>query len=123
MRRAFTQCFFTCVLNPKAYMFTLAVYPQFMLPEYGPVWAQALAMGVITVVAHGGIYGGLGFAAAKARDFLTGSPAVTIWIGRGAGRGCCFCWRRGGRCGGWVWGDGESKLLLAFKDVCYRLQM
>ncbi len=85
MRRAFRQGFVTCALNPKAYMFTLAVYPQFMLPKYGPVWAQALAMGVITVVVQGAIYGGLGLAAAKSRDFLTGSPAVTIWVGRGAG--------------------------------------
>jgi threonine/homoserine/homoserine lactone efflux protein len=85
MRQAFMQGFVTCVLNPKAYMFTLSVYPQFMLPRYGPLWAQALAMGLITVVTQALIYGGLGLAAAKSRDFLTGSPAVTIWIGRVAG--------------------------------------
>ncbi len=85
LRQAFMQGLITCVLNPKAYMFTLAVYPQFTLPKYGPVWAQALAMGVITVAAQGAIYGGLGLAAAKSRDFLTGYPAVTIWIGRAAG--------------------------------------
>lgn len=66
-------------------MFTLAVYPQFMLPRYGPVWAQALAMGLITVATQAVIYGGLGLAAAKSRDFLTGYPAMTIWIGRVAG--------------------------------------
>jgi threonine/homoserine/homoserine lactone efflux protein len=85
LRTAFGQGFITCVLNPKAYMFTLAVYPQFMLPRYGPVWAQAIAMGVITVATQAAIYGGLGLAAAKSRDFLTGYPAVTIWIGRVAG--------------------------------------
>jgi threonine/homoserine/homoserine lactone efflux protein len=85
MRRAFGQGFVTCVLNPKAYMFTLAVYPQFMLPRYGPVWTQALAMGLITVVGQGSVYGGLGLAAAKSRDFLTGYPGVTIWVGRVAG--------------------------------------
>jgi threonine/homoserine/homoserine lactone efflux protein len=37
------------------------------------------------VVTQALIYGGLGLAAAKSRDFLTGSPAVTIWIGRVAG--------------------------------------
>jgi threonine/homoserine/homoserine lactone efflux protein len=83
--RAFAQGFVTCVLNPKAYMFTLAVYPQFMLPRYGPVWAQAIAMGLITVVVQGSVYGGLGLAAAKSRDFLTGYPGVTIWVGRVAG--------------------------------------
>ncbi len=85
LRMAFSQGFITCVLNPKAYMFTLAVYPQFMLPRYGPVWAQALAMGLITVATQAAIYGGLGLAAAKSRDALTGYPAVTIWIGRVAG--------------------------------------
>jgi threonine/homoserine/homoserine lactone efflux protein len=85
MRQAFMQGFITCALNPKAYMFTLSVYPQFMLPEYGAFWAQALAMGLITVVTQGLIYGGLGLTAAKSRDFLTGYPSVTIWIGRGAG--------------------------------------
>jgi threonine/homoserine/homoserine lactone efflux protein len=85
MGRAFTQGLVTCVLNPKAYMFTLAVYPSFMLPRYGPVWAQALAMGVITVLVQAGVYGGLGLAAAKSRDFLTGYPGVTIWVGRVAG--------------------------------------
>jgi threonine/homoserine/homoserine lactone efflux protein len=85
MRQAFMQGFVTCVLNPKAYMFTLSVYPSFMLPGYGPVWSQALAMGLITVVTQASIYGGLGLAAAKSRDFLTGYPAITIWIGRVAG--------------------------------------
>jgi threonine/homoserine/homoserine lactone efflux protein len=85
MRQAFMQGFVTCVLNPKAYMFTLSVYPSFMLPSYGPVWSQALAMGVITIVTQALIYGGLGLAAAKSRDFLTGYPGVTIWIARVAG--------------------------------------
>ncbi len=85
LRQAFTQGFVTCMLNPKAYMFTLAVYPQFMLPQYGPAWAQAIPMGLITITTQGTIYGGLGLAAAKSWDFLTGYPAVTIWIGRLAG--------------------------------------
>lgn len=84
-RQAFMQGFVTCVLNPKAYMFTLAVYPQFMLPQYGPAWAQDIPMGLITIGTQGAVYGGLGLAAAKSRDVLTGYPAVTIWIGRGAG--------------------------------------
>lgn len=85
LRQAFMQGFVTCILNPKAYMFTLAVYPQFMLPQYGPAWVQAIPMGLITIAVQGSVYGGLGLAAAKSRDFLTGYPAVTIWIGRGAG--------------------------------------
>ncbi len=85
MKQAFGQGFITCVLNPKAYMFTLAVYPSFMLAKFGSMLGQALVLGLVTIVTQGLVYGGLGLAAAKSRDFLTGSPAVTIWIGRGAG--------------------------------------
>ena len=82
---AFTQGFVTCVLNPKAYMFVLAVYPTFIRPQFGPVWAQALVMGVLTLITQFSIYGGLGAAAAKSRDLLTGHPQVTITIGRVCG--------------------------------------
>lgn len=82
---AFRQGFVTCVLNPKAYMFVLAVYPIFIRAEFGPVWAQALVMGVLTVVTQFTIYGGLGAAAAKSRDFLTGNPNITVAIGRSCG--------------------------------------
>jgi threonine/homoserine/homoserine lactone efflux protein len=85
MKQAFGQGFVTCVLNPKAYMFTLAVYPQFMLVKFGSMVGQALVLGLITIVTQGLVYGGLGLAAAKSRDFLTGYPGVTTWIGRGAG--------------------------------------
>jgi threonine/homoserine/homoserine lactone efflux protein len=82
---AFRQGTITCLLNPKAYMFVLAVVPQFMRPEYGPIWSQALVMGVATVTLQFIIYGGLAVAASKGRDALIGNPQATIWIGRGAG--------------------------------------
>jgi threonine/homoserine/homoserine lactone efflux protein len=85
MKQAFGQGFVTCVLNPKAYMFTLAVYPQFMLVKFGSMVGQAMVLGLITIVTQGLVYGGLGLAAARSRDFLTGYPGVTTWIGRGAG--------------------------------------
>jgi threonine/homoserine/homoserine lactone efflux protein len=82
---AFRQGTITCLLNPKAYLFVLAVFPQFMRPEYGPIWSQALALGVITVLMQGGIYGALALGAGRARDTLVGNPAATIWIGRSTG--------------------------------------
>jgi threonine/homoserine/homoserine lactone efflux protein len=82
---AFRQGLVTCLLNPKAYLFTFAVFPQFIRPEYGPVWSQALVIGAITVAMQLTIYGGLALAAGKSRDFLMASPQITIWIGRGAG--------------------------------------
>ena len=82
---AFRQGFITCILNPKAYVFVLAVYPQFIQPRFGPVWSQALVMGIMTLLMQMSIYGGLGLAAAKSRDWLISNPNITIWIGRGAG--------------------------------------
>lgn len=82
---AFRQGLVTCLLNPKAYLFVLAVFPQFMRPEYGPIWSQALVMGLMTVIMQFVIYGALALAAGKGRDALVGHPQVTIWIGRGAG--------------------------------------
>lgn len=83
--RIFTQGLITCLLNPKAWLFILAVYPQFMRAEYGPFWQQALVMGALTLMLQATVYGGLALAAAKGRDALTSKPQVTIWIGRAAG--------------------------------------
>jgi threonine/homoserine/homoserine lactone efflux protein len=82
---AFRQGFITSILNPKAYVFILATYPVFIQPNYGPVWSQAMVMGVLTILTQFGIYGGLALAAAKSRDLLMSNPVVTISIGRGAG--------------------------------------
>lgn len=83
--RIFTQGLITCLINPKAWLFILAVYPQFMRPEFGPFWRQALVMGALTLLLQATVYGGLALAAAKGRDALTSRPQVTIWIGRAAG--------------------------------------
>lgn len=82
---AFRQGTVTCLLNPKAYLFVLAVYPQFLRPEFGPIWSQALVMGALSVTMQFLVYGALALAAGRGRDALVGNPAATIWIGRGAG--------------------------------------
>lgn len=82
---ALRQGLVTCLLNPKAYVFVLAVYPQFIKPQYGPIWQQGLVMGLLTVLTQLGIYGGLALAADKGRDRLIGSPRATVIAGRLAG--------------------------------------
>ena len=82
---AFRQGTITCLLNPKAYLFVLAVYPQFIRPEFGPIWSQAVVMGVLSVTMQFLVYGGLALAAGRGRDALIGNPGVTVGIGRGAG--------------------------------------
>ncbi|WP_158813586.1 LysE family translocator [Methylocapsa sp. S129] len=82
---AFRQGALTCLLNPKAYLFTLAIFPQFIRPQYGPLWSQALAMGAMIVLTQLGVYGGLAFAAGASRDFLVSTPRATLFAGRAAG--------------------------------------
>lgn len=83
--RIFGQAVITCVLNPKAWLFVLAVYPQFIRPEFGPLWAQALVIGVMVAAVQFTVYGGLGLMAARSRDAMRGNPKFTIWAGRIAG--------------------------------------
>lgn len=77
--------FLTCMLNPKAWLFILAVYPQFMTPQYGPILQQAAVMGLMTIAMQLLIYGVVALGAGKARDFLTGNATATVIVGRAAG--------------------------------------
>jgi len=82
---AFRQGFVTCILNPKAYMFVIAVYPAFIQARFGPVWPQAIVMGVLTAAMQFAIYGAVAVAAASGRDLLIRNPVATIWTGRALG--------------------------------------
>lgn len=82
---AFRQGMITCMLNPKAYLFIFAVYPQFIRPQYGPLWSQALVMGIMTAAVQLAVYGALALAAGTSRTLITGNPTATIFIGRAAG--------------------------------------
>ncbi|PIO97295.1 LysE family translocator [Pleomorphomonas carboxyditropha] len=84
-RGVLVQGIVTCLLNPKAWLFILAVYPQFMTPAYGPLGPQALVMGTMTVSVQFAVYGALAVAAARGRDALVANPALTIRVGRVAG--------------------------------------
>ena len=81
----FRQGALTSLMNPKAYLFMLAVFPQFLRPEFGPVWRQAAIMLLLIWGTQLAVYGGLALAAARSRDALSGSPAATRFIGRAAG--------------------------------------
>jgi len=82
---AFWRGTITCLINPKAYLFTLAVYPQFIGPRFGPLWPQFLVLAAMTAAMQLGIYGGLALAAGRSRDLLIGNPAATKLVGRAAG--------------------------------------
>ena len=75
----------TCLMNPKAYLFMLAVFPQFLRAEYGPIWAQALLLWIIIALTQTCVYGGVALAAAQARGWLTTRPAAAVIASRAVG--------------------------------------
>ena len=81
----FRQGLVTCLLNPKAYLFIMAVYPQFMKLQYGALWHQAVVMGALTLLMQLAVYGAIAVAAATSRDFLLTNKSATIYTGRVAG--------------------------------------
>jgi threonine/homoserine/homoserine lactone efflux protein len=65
-RRAVT----TCLLNPKAYAFTLALFPAFVRSDSESLLAQTLAMGLITVGTQIAVYGTVAAVAVRARALI-----------------------------------------------------
>jgi threonine/homoserine/homoserine lactone efflux protein len=81
----FRQGMLTCLLNPKAYLFMLAVFPQFLRPEYGMIWLQATVMWLIIAINQLCIYGGVTLMADRARQWLQGRPAAGMLATRCVG--------------------------------------
>lgn len=75
----------TNLLNPKAYLFTLAVYPQYLRPEYGAIAVQALFLWVIAAGTEIGVYGSLVLGAHQVRAWLAAKPSTGIVVGRAVG--------------------------------------
>ncbi|TPG51067.1 LysE family translocator [Rhodanobacter glycinis] len=74
----FRQGMLTSLLNPKAYLFMLAIFPQFLRPEYGAIWVQAAVMWLIIALTQLCVYGGLTLMADRARLWLQGKPAAGL---------------------------------------------
>jgi threonine/homoserine/homoserine lactone efflux protein len=81
----FRQGAVTNLLNPKAYLFMLAVFPQFLRPEYGALWLQALVLGAIIALTQGTVYGALALVAGRARGWLSSNPAASVAVARSVG--------------------------------------
>jgi threonine/homoserine/homoserine lactone efflux protein len=81
----FRQAALTNLLNPKAYLFMLAVFPQFMRPAQGHVWAQAAVLWIIIALTQAGVYGSLALAAGSAGAGLATRPRLQLAMIRGAG--------------------------------------
>jgi threonine/homoserine/homoserine lactone efflux protein len=81
----FGRAVLTCLMNPKAYLFCLAVVPQFIKPAWGHIALQGLVLFLIGALAQVVIYGGMALAAARVRGWLAGSAAAQVNTGRAVG--------------------------------------
>ena len=83
--RIFRQAALTNLLNPKAYLFMLAIFPQFLRPEYGTLWIQAVVMGLLIALAQAGVYGSVAFVAGGLTGWIQQNPYAGIRINRCVG--------------------------------------
>jgi threonine/homoserine/homoserine lactone efflux protein len=81
----FRQAVFTCLLNPKAYVFMLAVFPQFLTPQEGTIAVQAVLLGAIIAGTQIAVYGSVAFAAAGMGTWLAKRPNLQMAVSRCVG--------------------------------------
>jgi threonine/homoserine/homoserine lactone efflux protein len=89
--RTFRQAAATCLLNPKAYLFMLAVFPQFLRQEYGPIWLQACWLGAIIALTQASVYGALAYAADAFRRWTSERPSANLLLARIVGVALILC--------------------------------
>ncbi len=80
----FRQGVVTCLLNPKAYVFVLAVFPRFVDPAR-PLAPQAGALALITAFTQVAIYGAVALAGAAGKQRLATRPRTRLLLNRGVG--------------------------------------
>lgn len=81
----FRRALITSLLNPKAYLFMLAIFPQFLRPGPEPLWAQAALLGTITALTQAGIYGALAWLGGGAGRWVEQRPDAATLLARAMG--------------------------------------
>ncbi len=82
---AFRYGVVTCLVNPKAYAFMLAVFPAFLHTAARPVALQAVALGAIAASTQAAVYGGVAFLALRLRHRFDPRSSSRTWMQRGVG--------------------------------------
>ncbi|HSN16863.1 MAG TPA: LysE family translocator [Gammaproteobacteria bacterium] len=82
---AYLQGAIANLLNPAAYLFTLAVIPQFMRPDYGPLWFQGMVLWCIGSCCELAVYGTVTLLAAQIRRRLERDAVAMVRVSRVVG--------------------------------------
>ena len=85
LHATFARATATCLLNPKAYLFMLAVFPQFLRPERGTLWWQALLLFLVGAASQVLVYGSVALTADRVRGWLRDSAQGQLALGRAIG--------------------------------------
>lgn len=75
----------TCLLNPKAYFFMFAVFPQFIQPEKGSFGMQVIILGMVIALVQIAIYGGSAWSMSKLTSRFSSGRTVEIKFSRAMG--------------------------------------
>jgi threonine/homoserine/homoserine lactone efflux protein len=101
--RVFWRGAASCLLNPKAYAFMLAVFPAFMAVPGVSLAAQAAKLSAVIAGTQIAIYGAVAIAAAQARQSLLASAQAQRTVARGVA--------------GIMWVSSVLTVVLAWKSV------
>ena len=79
------QGIITCLLNPKAYFFMFAIFPQFIQPEKGSFGMQVFILGAIIALVQIAIYGGSAWSMSKLTRRFSSGRTLEIKLSRAMG--------------------------------------
>ena len=83
LRAIFGRAMLTCLLNPKAYAFMLAVFPAFLRSAEYTLAVQATRLGVVIALTQAAVYGAVALFVASARRWSGTSARGQRWTMRG----------------------------------------
>jgi threonine/homoserine/homoserine lactone efflux protein len=81
-RQTFWRALATCLLNPKAYVFMVAVFPQFLRPGQSPLALQAALLWAVIALTQVFVYGAVALGADGLRARLARSAARQALLAR-----------------------------------------